>query len=188
VRPRIEVRPAARVATYAPDRHSDAHYSSTYLSLAVWRVCAIAPSFVSVWRAFCSVSLCKSIIESSPFPCAPAGLACGSPPPSRPMPPSSGASGAHHAPPCPSFPARSAGVRPPPRGPAVCGPAGLRSALIRRHPIPGSPSLLCMPTHFHLFGHHAQILPSCPAADVAPRLCHNKLAPYRCSGGCPRHG
>jgi hypothetical protein len=29
-------------------------------SLAVWRVCAIAPSFVSGWRAFSFVSLCKS--------------------------------------------------------------------------------------------------------------------------------
>jgi hypothetical protein len=30
-------------------------------SLAVWRVCAIALSFVSGWRAFSSVSLCKDI-------------------------------------------------------------------------------------------------------------------------------
>jgi hypothetical protein len=30
-------------------------------SLAVWRVCRIAPSFVSGWRAFSSVSLCKFI-------------------------------------------------------------------------------------------------------------------------------
>jgi hypothetical protein len=30
-------------------------------SLAVWPVCAIAPSFVSGWRAFSSVSLCKYI-------------------------------------------------------------------------------------------------------------------------------
>jgi hypothetical protein len=30
--------------------------------LAMWRVCAIAPSFISGWRAFSSVSLCKSII------------------------------------------------------------------------------------------------------------------------------
>jgi hypothetical protein len=30
-------------------------------SLAVWRVCAIALSFVSGWRAFCSVSLCRHI-------------------------------------------------------------------------------------------------------------------------------
>jgi hypothetical protein len=29
--------------------------------LALWRVCAIAPSVVSGWRAFSSVSLCKSI-------------------------------------------------------------------------------------------------------------------------------
>jgi hypothetical protein len=28
-------------------------------SLAVWRVCAIAPSFVSGWRAFSSISLCN---------------------------------------------------------------------------------------------------------------------------------
>jgi hypothetical protein len=66
------------------------------------------------------------------------------------------------APPCPGPPARSAGVRPPPRRPAVCGPAGLRSALVRRHPIPGSSSLLCMPTSFHLVGHHAHLLPSYP--------------------------
>jgi hypothetical protein len=30
-------------------------------SLAVWCVCAIAPSFISGWRAFSPVSLCKSI-------------------------------------------------------------------------------------------------------------------------------
>jgi hypothetical protein len=45
----------------------------------------------------------------------------------RPLVP--GASGARRAPPCRGSPARSAGVRPPPRGPAVCGPAGLRSTL-----------------------------------------------------------
>jgi hypothetical protein len=32
----------------------------------MWRVCAIALSFVSGWRAFSSVSLCKSIIRESP--------------------------------------------------------------------------------------------------------------------------
>jgi hypothetical protein len=30
-------------------------------SLALWRVCAIAPSFVSGWRAFSSASLCTSL-------------------------------------------------------------------------------------------------------------------------------
>jgi hypothetical protein len=33
--------------------------------LAVWRVCAIAPSFASGWWAFSSVSFCKSIIFRS---------------------------------------------------------------------------------------------------------------------------
>jgi hypothetical protein len=33
-------------------------------SLAVWRVCAIAPSFISGWRAFSSVSLCTYIIDN----------------------------------------------------------------------------------------------------------------------------
>jgi hypothetical protein len=32
---------------------------STGSGLAMWRVCAIAPGFVSGWRAFSSVSLCK---------------------------------------------------------------------------------------------------------------------------------
>jgi hypothetical protein len=32
-------------------------------SPAMWRVCAIALSFVSGWRAFSSVSLCKSIAK-----------------------------------------------------------------------------------------------------------------------------
>jgi hypothetical protein len=32
-------------------------------SPAMWRVCAIALSFVSGWRAFSSVSLCKSILN-----------------------------------------------------------------------------------------------------------------------------
>jgi hypothetical protein len=45
--------------------------------------------------------------------------------------------------------------------------SGLRTCcppldLVRRHPIPGSPSLLCMPTSVHLIGHHAQLLPSYP--------------------------
>jgi hypothetical protein len=33
-------------------------------SFALFRVCAIAPSFVSGWRAFSSVSLCKSIFPA----------------------------------------------------------------------------------------------------------------------------
>jgi hypothetical protein len=37
-------------------------------SLAMWRVCAIAPSFVSGWRAFSSVSLCKSVSGIWPTP------------------------------------------------------------------------------------------------------------------------
>jgi hypothetical protein len=32
-------------------------------SLAVWRVRAIAPSFIFGWRAFSSVSLCKSVFS-----------------------------------------------------------------------------------------------------------------------------
>jgi hypothetical protein len=41
-------------------------YLSIYLSsLAVWRVCATAPSFVSGWRAFSPVSFCKSIYLSA---------------------------------------------------------------------------------------------------------------------------
>jgi hypothetical protein len=35
-------------------------------SLAVWHVRAIAPSFVSGWRAFSSVSLCKSLFTAEP--------------------------------------------------------------------------------------------------------------------------
>jgi hypothetical protein len=34
---------------------------SALLCVAVWHVCEIARSFVSGWRAFSSVSLCKSI-------------------------------------------------------------------------------------------------------------------------------
>jgi hypothetical protein len=74
----------------------------------------------------------------------------------RPLVPE--ASSARRAPPCPGLPARPAGVWPPPRGSAVSGPASLRSALFRRHPIPGPASLLCMPTSFHLFGHDAHLL------------------------------
>jgi hypothetical protein len=43
-------------------------------SLAVWRVCAIAPSFVSGWRAFSSVSLCKTIEIRGPRPRCAASL------------------------------------------------------------------------------------------------------------------
>jgi hypothetical protein len=35
-------------------------------SFAVWRVCAIAPSYVSGWRAFSSVSLCQSVFLFPP--------------------------------------------------------------------------------------------------------------------------
>jgi hypothetical protein len=35
-------------------------------SLAVWRVRAIAPSFIFGWRAFSSVSLCKNMFERLP--------------------------------------------------------------------------------------------------------------------------
>jgi hypothetical protein len=45
--------------------------------------------------------------------------------------------------------------------------SGLRTCwpplrFVRRHPVPGSPSLLCMPTSFHLVGHHAHLLPTYP--------------------------
>jgi hypothetical protein len=52
-------------------------------SLAVWRVCAIALSFVSGWRAFSSVSLCTTITTTTNFyrqgsiPAAPARSSCG---------------------------------------------------------------------------------------------------------------
>jgi hypothetical protein len=96
----------------------------------------------------------------------------------------------------PSLPLSScmpSGVRLPPRGRAVFGPTSLCAALFRRHPIPGPPSLLCMPTSFHLVGPHAHLPPPHlnlprPAADVAPRLCHNKLAPRCCPGRRPHHG
>jgi hypothetical protein len=39
----------------------------------MWRVCAFALSFVSGWRAFSSVSLCKSIFKGR---VPPAGLRC----------------------------------------------------------------------------------------------------------------
>jgi hypothetical protein len=36
-------------------------------NLAVWRVCAIAPSFVTGWWAFSSVALCKSTRPDQPI-------------------------------------------------------------------------------------------------------------------------
>jgi hypothetical protein len=78
----------------------------------------------------------------------------------RPLVP--GATGARHAPPCPGPLARTVRVRQPLCGAAVHGPASLRSAIIQRHPSQGSPSLLCMPTSFHLIGHHAHLLPPHP--------------------------
>jgi hypothetical protein len=73
-----------------------------------------------------------------------------------------GASGARRAPPCPGPPARTVRVQQPPRGALVRGPASLRPALFRMFLIPGSPSLLCMPTSFHLVGYHGHLLPPHP--------------------------
>jgi hypothetical protein len=58
---------------------------------------------------------------------------------------------------------------------------------------PASIWLDTMPTSFPLtlsdsdFASSARLRLGLPAglADFAPRLCHDKLAPYRCSGGCP---
>jgi hypothetical protein len=45
-------------------------------SFAVWCVCAIAPSFVSGWRAFSSVYFCKYVYNTVRTPVSIASCAC----------------------------------------------------------------------------------------------------------------
>jgi hypothetical protein len=54
-------RSGAYVATYGTRRDALLGLHFALRGLALWLVCAIAPSFVSGWRVFSSFSLCKSI-------------------------------------------------------------------------------------------------------------------------------